>query len=301
MQDVDRAVAAATAVAASHGVRCDEPVLLRDGGANLVVHLAPSPVVVRIAWLTAAVRADPGRTLALESEIAVWCAGRGAPVREPAPGFGGLHRRDGFAMTFWSCLLDAAPVEGDGALLGSQLARLHEVLRDCPAPAPGPEWIAADAHRVAVLLSRLGLLEVAELTPVQEDLLDVVAAVRQVADDRRVGRRGGAVQLLHGDPHGRNATRSPDGGLVWFDLEDAWSGPVEFDLVVASGTPGVDRDDLVSAYVGAGGQAPDPDVMALCARLRRLEVITWSLLLGASDPARWEPAVAALSTYLDNR
>ena len=43
---VPRAVAAARAVAAEHGVVSEEPRLLHDG-VNVVVHLRPAPLVAR--------------------------------------------------------------------------------------------------------------------------------------------------------------------------------------------------------------------------------------------------------------
>ena len=51
------AVAAAVAVAAAHGVRCDEPVVLRQAW-HVLVHLSPSPVVARVsrAALQASIR-----------------------------------------------------------------------------------------------------------------------------------------------------------------------------------------------------------------------------------------------------
>ncbi len=46
------AMRAAVAVAAEHGVRCDDPVVMRNAS-NLLVHLRPAPVVARIMTVTA--------------------------------------------------------------------------------------------------------------------------------------------------------------------------------------------------------------------------------------------------------
>jgi hypothetical protein len=43
-----RAVLAARAVASGHGIRSTDPGVLHDG-VNVVVHLAPAPVVARVA------------------------------------------------------------------------------------------------------------------------------------------------------------------------------------------------------------------------------------------------------------
>lgn len=51
------AARAAVSVAARLGVACAEPAVLADG-ANVIVHLSPSPVVAKVAASTPAVRAD---------------------------------------------------------------------------------------------------------------------------------------------------------------------------------------------------------------------------------------------------
>jgi hypothetical protein len=49
---------AATILVGDHRVRFDELVILKDGS-NLLVHLAPAPVVLRIATFTARIRLEP--------------------------------------------------------------------------------------------------------------------------------------------------------------------------------------------------------------------------------------------------
>jgi hypothetical protein len=65
---------------------------------------------------------------------------------------------------------------------------------------------------------------------------------------RVVGERGGAEQLLHGEPHPGNVLTTKD-GLLFIDLETCCRGPVEFDLAhapegVSDHYPGVDHDLL---------------------------------------------------------
>ena len=63
-----------------------------------------------------------------------------------------------------------------------------------------------------------------------------------------IGERGGAGQLLHGEPHPGNVLTTKN-GLLFIDLETCCRGPVEFDLAhapeeVGEHYPGVDQDLL---------------------------------------------------------
>jgi len=97
------AVAAAAAVAHDQGLAGDDPQILSARG-NLLVHLAPAPVVARVATLTAFSRTDPFAWLRREAEVADFAARYGGPVVPPAdvtmagvdPG---PHRCAGFAVS----------------------------------------------------------------------------------------------------------------------------------------------------------------------------------------------------------
>ena len=63
-----------------------------------------------------------------------------------------------------------------------------------------------------------------------------------------IGERGGAEQLLHGEPHPGNLLITKNGPL-FIDLETCCRGPVEFDLAhapdeISEHYPGVNRDLL---------------------------------------------------------
>ena len=65
---------------------------------------------------------------------------------------------------------------------------------------------------------------------------------------RMIGERGGAEQLLHGEPHPGNVLTTKNGPL-FIDLETCCRGPVEFDLAhapeeVSEHYPGVNQDLL---------------------------------------------------------
>ena len=77
----------------------------------------------------------------------------------------------------------------------------------------------------------------------RELLGDTLRRLRRAIDDR-----GGAEQLLHGEPHPGNVL-STRNGLLFVDLETCCRGPVEFDLAhapeeVSEHYPGVDQDLL---------------------------------------------------------
>ena len=101
------AVRAAVSVAARLGVACAEPVVLADG-ANVIVHLSPSPVVAKVAASTPAIRPDVGTWLQRELDIALFLTRAGAPVLAPScevPAT--VHRGDGQVMSFWTYLKPA--------------------------------------------------------------------------------------------------------------------------------------------------------------------------------------------------
>ncbi|MGH3265178.1 MAG: hypothetical protein ACRDNS_24655, partial [Trebonia sp.] len=63
-----RALAAAQAVAADHGLSHDHAAIVHCGS-NVLVHLRPAPVVARVMTGTVALHADPRRWL--EHEVSV--------------------------------------------------------------------------------------------------------------------------------------------------------------------------------------------------------------------------------------
>jgi Phosphotransferase enzyme family len=110
------AVAAAVEVAREHGLRIDEPRVLKDAH-NLVVHLAPAPVVVRVGTFMAQLRPGIREREHVASEL------RYEPVLE----HGDAHLNNCFFTAegaLWGDLEDAflAPVEWDAACLAGVVA-----------------------------------------------------------------------------------------------------------------------------------------------------------------------------------
>jgi hypothetical protein len=94
-----------------------------------------------------------------------------------------------------------------------------------------------DAQRLVASRGRTPALIDAD----RELLADTLRSLR-----RAISERGGAAQLLHGEPHPGNLLTTKN-GLLFIDLETCCRGPVEFDLAhapedVSDHYPGVDQD-----------------------------------------------------------
>src|SRR5882724_7522600 len=129
---MEPAIRSALSVASAHGVRCTDPVVLKDGS-NILVQLRPAPVVVRIAATTALVRPGVAAWFARELSVVEYLVSRGFPVVEPSRELpAGPHEFDGVTMSFWTHVdhdRDAVPAPGEFA---GSLAELHAELRDYP-------------------------------------------------------------------------------------------------------------------------------------------------------------------------
>ena len=221
------AVLAAVAAARAQGVRCDDPVVLRDAW-HVLVHLAPVPIVARVSasldWPGGPSEDDVVREL----EVASHAARRGAPVVPPADELApGPHEQDGHVVTFWRYIEPNGVLDADAA--GRGLRSIHEALADYDAPLPAaghPE----DADEMLDSLER------------SED----VELLREIVS-RRPELDG---QALHGDAHLGNCLAA-GGGPLWHDFETACRGPREYDLAA-----------LVLHDLSHGGDAPAREALA---------------------------------------
>ncbi|MFD1150810.1 phosphotransferase [Saccharothrix hoggarensis] len=209
------AVIARVLVAARRlGLPADDPEVLKDGY-NLLVRLRPAPVVARVATVTALARADVLGHFRRADDLSRFLAGRGVPVVEPhGPG---PVRHDGLVVAFARHVGHDPDRRPDRASFAAMLAELHAELRHYPGPLPerGP---LTDVDAALALVGRP-----AELV---------------AARDALVARWPDApVQPLHGDAHPRNVLVTPR-GPVWNDFEDAWRGPVGWDVACADGVYG---------------------------------------------------------------
>jgi len=287
-------LAAAVRVAREQGLPGDDPEVLSSRG-NVIVHLRPAPVVARVATLTAWTRSDPLRWLAREVAVAGYAAGQGGPAVAPtALADPGPHRMDGLAVSLWTWV-PPSPARPQPAEVGEALARLHLAAAGFPGELP--------------LLSPLRALITEGLAALEREQAAapaVLAALRERHDAILAELDGvtGPVLVLHGDAHAGNLLPAdgarPGPGWLWIDLEETCRGPRAFDLAVLADHQGADAGATLAAYAAVTGEPlPEPEVLALFTRARRLEGAVWTLGMAYQYPARYrEPARFLLADVL---
>jgi hypothetical protein len=204
--------------ASSLDLTVDDAILLHDSN-KLTLRLLPCDVLARVAPVAQQVAQ-------FEIEIAQRLAESESPVAALEPRVEPrVYERDGFVVTLWTYYEPATPREVSPADYANALGRLHAGMRKLDVTTPrftdrvvGPAL--ADADR--------------------EFLGNTLRSLRRV-----IGERGGAEQLLHGEPHPGNVLTTKN-GLLFIDLETCCRGPVEFDLAhapeeVSEHYPGVNQ------------------------------------------------------------
>ncbi|HST26705.1 MAG TPA: phosphotransferase [Gaiellaceae bacterium] len=203
----ESAVAAAVAVARAHGVRCEEPVVLRDAW-HVLVHLAPSPIVARVSSAIPFPDGPKPDDVVRELHVARHAALAGAPVipptEDPDPG---PHRHGAHFVTFWRYVPPAGDVDPGAA--GRGLRSIHEALTNYEGPILPPMGHGDDVDAMLAAVEDSADVE----------LLRTLAARRPMLDG----------QALHGDAHLGNVLRARE-GQYWHDLESTCHGPREYDL-----------------------------------------------------------------------
>ena len=263
----DAAVRAAVKVAAGFGLASSEPVVLANG-ANVIVHLRPSPVVAKVAASTTAVRPGTEAWLQRELNVVAFLAAAGIPVMMPSPEMPATtYYGDGQVMSFWRYLRSAGGAVPPEGTVGSMLRDLHATLRSYPETLP----VLAPLNDIPAFLARpqtrLGPAESAALSAAYARLtadLDQAAAPRQA---------------LHGDAGAGNLMNT-DTGWVWHDFEDTCSGPVVWDLAASTASQRLDGQKILAAY----GKPVDPAQLAVCERLRLLHLTIWYALYAERLP-----------------
>lgn len=214
-----RALAAATAVARSNSVACEDAVALA-AGSNTLVHLRPAPVVARVMTATAVLHGDVKRWLTREIVVGAFLGDRRLAVSPSDLLAPGPHEHDGMWMTFWRFVEHDPSQPPDAHEIGSSLRELHDALAGFTGEL-GP------LREIRCWLEQLlGELHPSpELTAGDRDLLR--ARLQELAP--AVFESSLPVQAIHGDASMSNLLRT-SGGLVWNDLEDVCVGPVHWDL-----------------------------------------------------------------------
>ncbi|MET7378589.1 aminoglycoside phosphotransferase family protein [Streptomyces sp. NPDC005526] len=229
---VPRATAAAVSTASSRGLTAHDVIVLHDSN-KLTLRLLPCDVLARVAPVA-------HQVARFEVDIAQRLAASGCPVATLDPRVEPrVHERDGFVVTLWTYYEPATPREVSPADYAHALERLHAGMRKLDVPTPRFTERVEQAQDLVTNRDRTPALADAD----RELLGDTLGTL-----GRAIGERGGAEQLLHGEPHPGNVLTTKD-GLLFIDFETCCRGPVEFDLAhapeeVGEHYPGVDQDLL---------------------------------------------------------
>ncbi|MFD7237554.1 phosphotransferase [Streptomyces syringium] len=262
------AVDLATRAGKRLGLRADEPRVLHDVF-NVLVHLAPDPVVVRVPTLALASAREQAVKQRHELAVAGWLADSGAPVVRPSP----LVPREpvefeGRSLTFWEFVSEADADESQSfedrfAEQTGWAARLHGLLAGYPGeplPTLSP-LVPALKPALAELRKQPQSLTTAELDRAEREY----AVLEALVGDLSAYFPDARVQTLHGDSPSYNVLRTAD-GYVFNDFEDVTRGPVEWDLTLV-GPRGVE------AYERASGTRVDRALLDVMEGARMLQVV----------------------------
>lgn len=261
-------------VAREHGLTVERPRILADTN-NVLVDLAPAPVVARVAKKLAPIRANAGGdNLRREVELAAYVHGCGGPVVAPSSDLPpGPHLRGGHWISFWERADgDSRASAGEAAPL---LRELHELIADFDGDLRVMSSVVDDVPPL-VRAARAGGGIDAEAAGLLERQLESVAAALLESDL--------PLRPLHGDPHVGNLLLK-GGELLWNDLEDCCLGPVQWDLVVLLRR--VEDKATVAALSAYGADIDvDPASLDVFEEARIIQAAAWLGLLCVGDE-RW--------------
>jgi len=268
-----RAVSAATSAGHDLGLDISEPRVLYDAF-SVIVHLAPTPVVVRVPTvLPPSYSATPEtQTAQQRSELAVagWLADRGHPVVPPSPLVPREPvRKDGFSMTFWQLIDELPDAEPDMLRRVGETARLHAALRDYDGDLDF--WVPFGTYipdGLATLERMPELLPSADVERAQREWAVIAPVLTSQASFEQTFP-GVEIQPIHGDAPYYNMISTPDGDL-WSDFELVTLGAIESDLAMV-GPDGITAYNAAAAALGL--RAVDDRVLRVTEAAGRLAVV----------------------------
>lgn len=270
------------------GLEVDSPEVLSTG-ANLVVHLAPSPVVARVATLTADMRGGAADYLRRERDLASALALRGTDVVPPTdmvnPGPHTARGRSFLLLAYRR--LEPFDLESahDAELVGRSLADLLWSMSELPA-----DLCTTDVGQPWPEIERL--VSTVRATTDTNSLLEIEAAVHVL----RASEPADPLQLVHGDAHKNNVARGV-AGPIWFDFEDANRRPLAWDLATLRRSwPAAGQ-----AACEAMGIDPQSPSMRWHFELRELYALLWNLLYALRFEESQISAKERLTAWLARR
>ena len=231
--EIPRAVAAAMSTASALGLTVEDAIVLHASN-RLALRLLPCDVLARVA---------PGghQVAQFEVELAQLFTEAETPVAALEPRVASrVYERDGFTVTLWTYYEPETDREIPATDYADALTRLHAGMRELDVTTPHFTDRVAEAQRLVASHDHTPALADAD----RELLSNTLQSGR-----RAIGDRGGAEQLLHGEPHPGNVLNTKNDGLLFIDLETCCRGPAEFDLAhvpeeVSEHYPYVDQELL---------------------------------------------------------
>lgn len=226
--------------------------ILADG-ANVIVHLSPSPVVAKVAASSLEVRADVAKWLQRELDLAVFLDRSGIPVMTPSCELpASVHHANGHVMSFWTYVEPSGAELPGETVIGSMLRDLHAALRSYPGSPP----VLAPLDDIPAFLARPGTQLSATDTATLTEAFTQLTAELALASVRN--------QPLHGDA-GAGNLMAVGNRWIWHDFEDTCTGPVAWDLAATTASARLDSSRILAAY----SDPVDPAQLRTCQQLRR--------------------------------
>jgi hypothetical protein len=274
MSSIDDATQAVAALITELGMVA-RPSVLADRS-NLVLALDPLPLVARVAMATSASRVGLA-FLGREVLVARFLDAAGCAVTRPARSIDpGPYERDGLVISLW----EREDLEGelDARLAGVRLSDCHRALARLD-PALLPRWGGWEEAR-AVLDRALASPHLTE--PERARVRRAWEIGERLVEGAEM--RTASMQGIHGDAHLGNVLASAR-GPVWTDWEDAFVGPVEWDLASLRSRAALFGEDVEAIEAACAGYAGpfDPELVRELALCRNLQVIPWLAVFAERD------------------
>jgi len=179
----------------------------------------------------------------------------------------GPHEHLGYPMNFWR-FVERVDDEPNPAEIGTKLFECHHALRSFDIPL----------QRLGILSESMEILLERELFPSQTQRM-----LKELLEGSLEALTPLPHQALHGDAHLGNLINTK-GGLLWTDWEDAFEGPVEWDMASAIWNAKLLDNDLYAAeeiltsYRQAGGHI-DEEALEQCLVARAAVITAWYPIL----------------------
>lgn len=237
------ALRAVLEVTKSHDVTTDRADILQNAN-TLVVRLSAT-LVARVVQDKEGPRTGT-EWFERENALAEHLTRRSAPVIPLHPDLpSGPHVHSGFPMNFWKFVTRIGS-EADPTSLGTTLMHCHKALIDFPCTLPRLAILKETQRLLSILQSRQ-LFGKEDLELLESRLQTSVHLLSQMP-----------ASPLHGDAHPGNFLNTTE-GLLLTDWEDAFLGPIEWDLSSVIWNARFLEDDrcfvdrVLSGYAAAGG------------------------------------------------